>query len=461
MNSLPFRSGCAGFLRSAQSRRSFLQVGILGSLGLSLGDYLKTQALAAPAIDSQGPRKDAPAKNVIQIILPGGFSHHESWDPKPEAPIEYRGALGVVKTKIPGIVLSQNMQRTAQILDKLTVIRSVVGKIPDHAQSQYHIFTGYTPSSAIQHPHMGAIVSHELGGMNNLPAWIGVPRASTLTPAGTGYMAAKYGCFDVGADPGMPGFRVRDVAMPLGLSPANFNERLSLQQAVEEHFRGLETDGAALGTMDEFHRQAYALISSPKAQAAFTLDGESEPTRKLYGCGLYRSVKTGKPLLTAAERFMAARRLVEAGARFVTVQYGDWDTHTRINDTFNDAVPAFDHALAGLITDLEQRGLLDTTLVMVMTEFGRSAKVNATAGRDHNAKGFSMALAGGGITKGQIYGASDSVGAEPARDPVRVEDYLATCYWQLGIDSNKRLMAPGERPIDIVREGKVIKGLIA
>lgn len=461
MNDLPFSSGCAGFLRSAHSRRSMLQVGILGSLRLSLGEYFKTQAFAASAGDSRSPRGDAPAKNVIQIILPGGFSHHESWDPKPEAPIEYRGALGVVKTKIPGMVLSQNMQRTAQILDKITVIRSLVGKIPDHAQSQYHIFTGYTPSAAVQHPHMGAIVSHELGGMNNLPSWIGIPKASTLTPAGTGYMAAKYGCFDVGADPGMPGFRVRDVAMTPGLTPANFNERLSLQQAVSEHFQSLETDGAALGTMDEFHRQAYALISSPKAQAAFTLDGESEATRKLYGCGLYRSVKTGKPLLTAAERFMAARRLVEAGARFVTVQYGDWDTHMRINDTFNDALPAFDHAFAGLITDLEQRGLLDSTLVMVMTEFGRSAKVNATAGRDHNSKGFSMALAGGGITKGQIYGASDSIGAEPSRDPVRVEDYLATCYWQLGIDSNKRLMASGERPIDIVHDGKVMKGLIA
>jgi uncharacterized protein (DUF1501 family) len=161
---------------------------------------------------------------------------------------------------------------------------------------------------------------------------------------------------------------------------------------------------------------------------------------------------------------MFARRLVEAGTRFVSVTYegaGTWDNHAKIKEHFVEAMPAFDHALAGLITDLDQRGLLDSTLVMVMTEFGRTPKVNSVYGRDHHARNYSLVLAGGGITRGQVYGASDAIGYEPARDGVTLEDFLATAYGQLGIDAGKRIMAPGERPIDIVREGKVIKGLIA
>lgn len=455
-NTYPFSSSCAGYQRLADSRRSFLRAGSLGALGLSLGDYFRLQAGEDPPV-----KKNAAAQNVIQIFLPGGCAHQESWDPKPEAPIEYRGALGVVKTKLPGIVFSQNLPRIAQIVDKITVVRTATGKIPDHAQAQYHLLTGYTQTPAIQHPQMGAIVSHELGGMNNLPAWIGVP--SAIPFAGTGYLPARFGCFNVASDPGNAGFRVRDVSVPSTVTASDFEKRRSLRSAIEDHFRTLESDGAALGTMDEFYQKAYNLLSSSKAQAAFSMDGETEATRRLYGCGLYKSAKT-KNVYTAGERFILARRLVEAGTRFVSVQYegdGGWDTHARINETFNSAMPAFDHAFAGLITDLEQRGLLDSTLVMVMTEFGRSPKVNSGAGRDHHAKCFSMALAGGGITRGQIYGASDSIAAEPARDAVTVEDYLATCYHQLGIDSTKRLMAPGDRPIDIVRGGKVVKGLIA
>lgn len=446
--------GCAGFRGLARSRRDFLQVGGLGALGLTLGDYLKLEA-------AEGAPLKAKAKNVIQIFLPGGCAHQESWDPKPEAPIEYRGALGVVKTKLPGVVFSENLKRCAAIADKFTVVRSITGKIPDHSQASYHLLTGYLPTPAIQHPQMGAIVSHELGGMNHLPAWIGVPAA--LTQAGTGYLPAKFGCFNVASDPGGRDFQVRDVSLPGEVKEKTFDKRKSLRAAVEEHFRTLETDGAALATMDEFYQQAYALMSSTQAQAAFSMKGESEAMRKLYGCGQYRGGRA-KQLFTVGERFILARRLVEAGARFVSVVYeGDngWDTHTRISGYFNEALPPFDHAFAGLITDLEQRGLLDSTLVMVMTEFGRTPKVNASAGRDHHAKCFSLALAGGGITRGQIYGASDSIAAEPARDAVSVEDFLATCYHQLGIDSDKRLMAAGERPIDIVRGGKVVKGLLA
>jgi hypothetical protein len=308
---------------------------------------------------------------------------------------------------------------------------------------------------------MGAVISHELGGMNHLPAWIGVP--STSAQASTGYLPAKYGCFNLSADPGKPDFRVRDVSLPVSVSAQDFSTRRSLRQVVEERFRTMETDGLAQSTMDEFHERAFGLMSSERAQAAFSMRGESEAVKALYGSQKYRGGRA-KQMFTIAERLILARRLVEAGTRFVTVQYeGDngWDTHTRISDYFNDAMPAFDHALSGLILDLEQRGLLDSTLVMVMTEFGRTPKINGSAGRDHHAKCFSMVLAGGGATRGNIFGASDAIAAEPSKEPVSIEDYLATAYALVGVDSTKRLMAPGDRPIDIIRGARVVKGVMA
>ncbi len=452
----PRMAGCSSFHQLALGRRTFLQAGVLGFMGIGLEDVLRAEARGGGE-----KRKEAPAKNVIQIFLPGGCAHQESWDPKPEAPLEYRGALGVVKTVIPGVVFSQNLPQCAKIADRLTVLRGITGKIPDHGQATYHVLTGYTPSPAIQHPQMGAVISHELGGMNHLPAWVGVP--STAPQASTGYLPAKYGCFNLSADPGKADFRVRDVSLPASVSADDFLKRRSLREVVEERFRTLATDGVAQATMGEFHERAFGLVSSESAQAAFSMNGESEMVKAMYGSQKYRGGRA-KQFFTVAERLILARRLVEAGARFVTVQYeGDngWDTHTRISDYFNDAMPAFDHALAGLILDLEQRGLLETTLVMVMTEFGRTPKINASAGRDHHAKCFSMVLAGGGATRGNIFGASDAIAAEPARDPVSIEDYLATAYALVGVDPAKRLMAPGERPIDIIREARVVKGVMA
>jgi Protein of unknown function (DUF1501) len=431
---------------TAFGRRSFIQVGILGGMGLTLADLLH-----ASEVRSAGgaPRKsEGRAKSVIQIILPGGIAAQESWDPKPEAPIEYRGPLGVVKTKIPGVVLSENLSRTAQIADKITVVRSVTGRIPDHAQATYQMFTGYLPTPAILHPSIGAVVSHEFGSRNNLPAYVGLPH---VPPAGgTGYLSSKYGAFEVGADPGQRNFQVRDIALPKGMTEERFEKRRSAREALEDHFRQVEGNPAELDAMGEFYQQAYKLISSADARKAFSLEGEPDAMIKLYGDYPRRSI--GKQLLLA-------RRLVEAGVRLVTVMYGGWDHHQRIKESVSEALPAFDHAFSGLISDLDQRGLLDSTLVMVTSEFGRTPKVNESGGRDHWARVYSQVLAGGGITRGQIYGATNATAAEPDRDPVTVENFLATVYRQLGINSEDRLLAPGNRPIDIVRDGKAVEGL--
>jgi hypothetical protein len=423
---------------------------MLGGLGLSLPQLFRATATAGSVLPSTGGvnRKEGPAKSVIQIILPGGLAQQESWDPKPEAPIEYRGPLGVVKTKIPGVVFSENLSHTAQVADKITVVRSITGRIPDHAQATYQMFTGYLPTPAILHPSVGAVVSNQFGPRNNLPAYVGVPNVSSA--GGTGYMSSKFGAFELGADPAQKNFQVRDISLPKGITDERFERRRSAREALEDHFRQIESNPTELDAMGEFYQQAYKLISSPEARKAFSLDGEPEAMTKLYG-----EYKMG-----IGRQLMLARRLVEAGVRLVTVMYGGWDHHQRIKDAVNDGMPAFDHAFAGLITDLDQRGLLDSTLVMVTSEFGRTPKVNENAGRDHWARVYSYALAGGGVRRGQIYGASNATASEPDRDPVTVEDFLATVYHQIGIDSTDRLLAPGGRPIDIVRDGKVVEGLV-
>jgi hypothetical protein len=439
-------------------RRSFIQVGLLGGLGLSLPELFRSTARASNILPATGgaKRAEGQAKSVIQIILPGGLAHQESWDPKPEAPLEYRGPLGVVKTKLPGVVFSENMSHSAQIADKITVVRSMTGRIPDHAQATYQMFTGYLPTPAIQHPSIGAVMSNQFGSRNNLPAYVGVPNVPPQ--AGTGYLSSKFGSFELGTDPGQKNFQVRDISLPKGMTDDRFDRRRSAREALEDHFREIESNPAELDAMGEFYQQAYKLISSPAARKAFSLDGEPEAMTKLYGEYNLRG-----RVLGIGRQLMLARRLVEAGVRLVTVMYGGtqgWDNHQRIKEAVGDGMPAFDHAFAGLIADLDQRGLLDSTLVMVTSEFGRTPKINENAGRDHWARVYSYAMAGGGVTRGQIYGASNATASEPDHDAVTVEDFLATVYQQVGIDSTDRLLAPGGRPIDIVRDGHVVKGLL-
>ena len=461
----PNSRGCDGFRR--MSRRQAVQAGVFGALGLSLGDMLrlearaedaKTQAFSAAA----GTQGQLPAKalSVIQLHLGGGVPQQESFDPKPEAPVEYRGSFGVTKTK-HGDVFSDNFPMTAAIADKLTVIRSMVGRIPDHQQATYHLFTGYTPTAVIDFPQMGAVISHELGNRGELPPYIAIPNNHSFAGS-TGFLSSTFAPFDLNADPGQANFKVRDFSIPEGVSTARLDRRKSARAIVEKQIRQLEADPTTLDTMDDFYKRAYTLLTSSKAQAAFTLDGETEDTMQLYGrdvVGLRGPDNKFHPM-GLAQRLIMARRLVEAGTRFVTVTYGAWDSHVDTRRSCLDQMPALDHAIAGMITDLEQRGMLDTTLFWVTTEFGRTPKVNSTSGRDHWARCYSNLLAGGGFARGLIYGASDSTAAEPARDAVPLKDLLFTIYNQLGIDANKELVAFGTRPIEIVKDGKLVKGLL-
>ena len=453
-------SGCADFLRTqARSRRDILRVGSLSGLGLSLGGFYRAQA-AQKWFDS----KEGTAKSVIQIVLPGGIAAQETWNPKPEAPLEYRGPFGFHKTNIPGTIVGEMFPRLATVADKMCVIRSVVGNIPDHGLATYNMITGQKPSQAIKHPSVGAVVNQEFGARNGLPGYIAVPTVENVSGSGTGYLSDKYGAFSVGGDPASGnGFEVRDLSLPTGVDLDAFEKRRGIRDLVNQQFRQLEANPTPLDTMDAYYQQAYTMISSQAVRDAFDLSQESEKMKERYGMGQFlERGHYGKSLGSeAGGRMLLARRLVEAGARFVSMTYGFWDNHVQLREAYQSQMPAFDNALATLIEDLDERGKLDSTLIWVASEFGRTPKINASAGRDHWSRVFSIGMAGGGLNRGQFYGTVDATSSAPANNAVPLHDLHASIYKLIGINSQKELMAPGERPIEIVDHGRPIDDIIA
>jgi uncharacterized protein (DUF1501 family) len=423
-------------------RRGFLTVGTCG-LGLTLADFFRLRARADAKHYDPIPAK---ADSVIHIFLPGGIAHQETFDPKPYAPVEYRGELGSIPTKIDGEVFSETLPKTAQVADKLTVIRSMTHGEAAHERGTHNMFTGYKPSPAIQYPSMGSVVAEEYGPKNNLPPYVCIPNQPNIY-AGTGYLSSAFSPFSLGSDPARKGFQVQDLNLPGGIDDSRFATRRSMLEAVNAHFRQKEkSDG--LAAMDTFYDRAYSLISSQKAREAFDIQAEPDAVRDAYGRN------------QAGQRMLMARRLVEAGVRFVVLTYAGWDHHTQVAPQMKRQMPSFDQAFAALISDLEGRGLLDRTMVMVSSEFGRTPKVNKDAGRDHWPKVFSVVLAGGGVKKGYIHGASNATASEPDRDPIGPADLATTIYRQLGIVADKELVAPGPRPIEIVDGGEVVKELL-
>src|SRR5262245_27150793 len=432
---------CAG---NRLSRRNVLTVGAIGGLGLTLADFFQLRA-------ARGELKkydflDAKAQSVIHIYLPGGMAHQESFDPKPYAPIEYRGELGTVKTNT-GEVLCETLPRLATVADKIAVIRSMTHGEAAHERGTHNMFRGYRPSPALKYPSLGSVVSHVYGPRNNLPPYVCVPSVPNEF-ARTGYLSSSFAPFSLGADPANAGFKVQDLSLPGGVDDDRFTRRRTALEAVNDYFAKKDKSDT-VGAMNTFYERAYSLVSSQKAREAFNIDAEPANIRDEYG----RNV--------AGQRLLMARRLVAAGVRFVTLTYGGWDMHNGITGGFRNQMPALDQALSTLVLDLERNGLLATTMIMVSSEFGRTPKINTNAGRDHWPKVFSVMLAGGGIKGGLIYGTSNATASEPDADPVGPEDLATTVYYQLGIVADKELMAPGNRPIEICDGGKVVKGLLA
>lgn len=418
------------------NRRDFLYTGLVGGLGLSMGDILKLQA------ESNLTPK---AQSVIHIYLPGGAASHETFDPHPMAPSEYRGPLKAISTNLAGLQFSEYLQKTAKIADKLTVVHSMTHGEAAHERGTISMFTGYRPSPALEYPSFGSVVASQLGDRNNLPAYVCVPNKLGEV-ASTGFLSKAYGPFSLGSDPASDTFKVRD--LNIDISQERFEKRKSILESVDSHFRYLESSDS-LAAMDTFYQKAFDLISSPKAKEAFALNKEPQAIREAYGMN------------QAGQRLLMSRRLVEAGVRFVSVTYGGWDMHAGIANGIAKQLPQFDQAYAALINDLDQRGMLDSTLVMISSEFGRTPKINKDAGRDHWPRVFSVVFAGGGFKRGYVYGSSDATGSDVEDKPLTVENLAATMYNQLGIDPETRLMADGGRPVAIVKDGQVVKDLLS
>lgn len=421
-------------------RRHFIKVGSIAGINLSLADYMYLEA-------NDKVSKNAKADSVIYIYLPGGYATQETFDPKPLSPEEYKGPLQSIKTAIEGVEFNEFFKETAKIADKISIIRSMTHGETAHERGRHDMFTGYRPSAALTYASFGSIVSHELGVRNNLPPYIAIPEIADEY-AGAGYLSHAYSPFSLGSRPEDKNFKVRDLTLPDGVTLDRFEKRKNLRSIVSKQFEEKQSADTVF-SMDNFYENAYGLLGSKPAVEAFDLSQENNKTKEAYGKN------------AAGMRMLLARRLVEAGTRFVTVTYGQWDMHQNIERGISNNVPSFDKAYAALINDLDDRGMLDKTLVCIATEFGRTPKINTDAGRDHWPKVFSTVMAGGGIKRGYVHGSSDQTATDVFDKPVTPEDWGATIYNLLGIDYNNHLYAPGDRPIKIIDNGKVVNDIIA
>lgn len=448
------RSGCPEF-RASLDRRGFVKAGVLGTAGLCLGDLLRCEARATT------PRR---LPSVIILWMRGGPSHIDMWDPKPNAPPEYRGEFGVGSTKVPGIMLSDLLPMSGRVMDKWSIVRSLHHDDAGHSTGDQLCFTGYPTGPNPDENHMpscGSIVSKQLGERTpNLPAYVMIPRQVPGT--GPAYLGVAHRPFETGADPANPGpFRLPNFERLPGISVECTDDRRALLTGFDRLRRDLDQSGQ-MDAMDRFHRQAWEMLTSPAARDAFDLDREPAAVRERYGfMPAYdpkASNRCGAPAWS--QRILLARRLVEAGVRLVTVDLRWWDTHVKGFESLRDGfLPRFDRAYSALIDDLDQRGLLSSTLVVAWGEFGRTPKVNNDAGRDHYPGVFSAALAGGPVQGGRVVGESDEKGAFPKANAKTPLDVLATLYRHLGIDIDQQYFDRTGRPHPVLPGGKPLEEL--
>jgi hypothetical protein len=450
------RLGCAELRRDVRSRRSFVKVGVLGSTGLALSDLLRHEAHAS----APGTRRPS----AIILWMRGGPSHIDMWDPKPDAPLEYRGEFGVIRSRVPGILLSDMLPRCARIMDKWSIVRSLHHHDAGHSTGDQICFTGYNtgpnPDENI-HPSCGSIVSRQLGHLTpELPSYVMIPRM--VPGAGPAYLGVAHKPFETQADPANPGpFRVPNFSLPTGVTLEQVGDRRGLLRDFDRLRRDLDATGQ-MDALDRYTQQAWEILTSPAARQAFDLDSEPHHVRERYGFmprfDPGAANRCGAP--NWSQRMLLARRLIEAGVRLVTVDLRWWDTHVLGFDSLRRGfLPRFDQAYPALIEDLENRGLLESTLVIAWGEFGRTPRVNNDAGRDHYPNVFSAALAGGPVRGGLVVGESDSRGAFPKSNPKTPQDVLATLYRHLGIDITTAYHDNTGRPHPVLPFGRPIDEL--
>jgi len=389
------------------------------------------------------------AKSVILIYLGGGLSHHDSFDMKPEAVEQIRGKYKSISTTVPGLQICELLPKTAQVMDKVTLVRSGTHENDHHETATNWVLSGRFGTPFGDHPAIGAIVAHETGFSGAVPPYVAVPKNPSFTweLGKSVWLGGRCESFKAG-NPNDASYRVRDLSAPTGITPQTLDRRKSLLAAVDQLADRVKGSDQ-IATYDEFSRKAAEMVLSPQAQSAFAIEREETKTRDDYGRSEF------------GQSVLLARRLVENGVRFVTVNYGGWDHHGEIFKGLDNKLPEFDQGYSSLILDLDQRGLLDDTLVLAMGEFGRTPKVNDKAGRDHWGRAGSMLWAGAGVAQGQVIGATDKNGAFVTDRPVRPADVAWTVYESLGIDPAKELLTPEGRPVSILAEGANVTELFS
>ena len=455
---------CPDFARSAPSRRDLLRVGVGGFLGLSLPRLL--------AGESSRAAKKARARSVIFLHQWGGPAQHESFDMKPNAPADVRNIFNPISSNLPGVQVCELLPRMAKVMDKVCLVRTIGHTMKNHNSAGYYSLTGHAPPTDDQRlrdsldlfPAYGSIVDRFAPAANGLPTFVSYPhviRDGSVTPGQhASFLGKTYNPLFVAQDPNSSSFGLPELALPDSLSPERLARRQEVLNIIDRQARLLEYSATAQG-IDQSYHKAVGMLTSRAVKKAFDLNSEPAKVREEYGRTTY------------GQGCLLARRLVEAGVRFVNVYLSDsiggakggWDVHGFDNKPMNPILkdyllPITDQTLPTLLSDLERRGLLETTLVVWMGEFGRTPRINKTAGRDHWPQCYPAILAGGGVKRGHVHGISDKIGAYPLQDPVRPEDVAATMFGLLGLDPTTEIRDPLNRPLPIAA-GQPIGGVMA
>ncbi|MBL67108.1 MAG: hypothetical protein CMO74_01450 [Verrucomicrobiales bacterium] len=433
------------------ARRDFLRVGAAGAFGLNLSISRLLEAAAKGEVD--------PSKSDISFIfifLKGGLSTIDTFDMKPDAPSEIRGPFNPIRSNVPGLHVGEHIPETAKVMDKFSLVRSFTHSNAGHGPADHYMFTGFHPVSGFngglkpnnQHPSMGSVIAHKLGPRGPIPPYVCLPNMHNS--GSSAYLGAKAAPFTIEADPSSPGFAVPDLQPPLSVDAVRVLDRRGLLEEVDRFQKSAEAK-ANQGTRElgVFAQRATELMTSKAAKEAFDIHKESPKLRDAYG------------RTTLGQSCLMARRLVEAGVRCVTVDHSNWDTHFHnFRVLKEDLLPKFDMAIPTFFRDMEDRGLLKKTVVVLTGEFGRTPKINAKAGRDHWSRSFTVAIGGGGIQGGRVIGKSDKWAMDPAENPYGPEDLCATVYHLLGINPRSEMHTPEGRPVMLTNNGRIIKELL-
>ena len=425
-------------MKTGLTRRQWMQVGAIGSC-LTLSDYLRLKAS-----DEVGQQK----RSGIFIFLEGAPSHQDTFDLKPDAPIDYRGEFKPISTNINGIQICEHLPELAKRADQYAIIRGITHNVADHGLAKKYLLTGNKVSQTISYPEYGSVVSREFPSTKELPTYVSIDEAF----AGPGYLGSQYSPLTANKPKyGIP-YSVRGVSLEEGLTVEKYRSQRELLRDLDITFRGFDDLDDQVRGMDRFQEQAYDIINSPATRQAFKMSAETDAEHRRFGRHEF-----GQSLLLAA-------RLIEAGVHFVTVRLRpaefDFDTHSDNFSRLKQLLPPFDLGLAALLDRLGERGLLESTAIMAAGEFGRTPRVNPSGGRDHWARAMCALMAGGAIQTGQVIGETDKTAGEPVSEGFSPDDLAATFFSNIGIGPKTEFLSNVGRPITLVREGRAIPGLL-